>query len=521
MSVVAAVTPRPVFCVSAHERRSMEVAEAVAGGRFELSAVARDLGTAPDWLGADLPADAEWRIEWSKFYYGRDLAHAFARTGERRFLAAWESLVGSWLDQVPIGFDTSDVAARRIQNWLYAWQELAAAPAFDGLAEGLPERLAAAIGEHAEYVRAELSPERNHRTLELYALFLVPLALPHLDPDGELLRFAMEELEAALRAEFRADGVHRESSTHYHLIALRSFVGARENARRFGLRFSAGFDAALGRAVDFAVHCTRPDGLIPALSDADTGDYRDLLALAGRLLGRPAGPPRERNVSFLDGGYFVQRSGWRDERERFLILDCGPLGDGGHGHYDLLSFEACAGGRPLLVDPGRFTYAEEPPNLRRWFRGTAAHNTVCVDGLDQTPYSRKAPTGPVAHGRMLSRTSDELVCEAVSPAYEAVHRRRIRFVDEARWLVEDRLTGEDPHRYDLRFHLAPEALGHTRVEGSTVVAPGLALTIRGADAIAVEDGWVSPRYGVRHEAPVVSAVAHGRHAELATEVVPR
>ena len=53
----------------------------------------------------------------------------------------------------------------------------------------------------------------------------------------------------------------------------------------------------------------------------------------------------------------MQRSGW-DRQARFLLLDCGPLGAGGHGHYDLLSLEVSAGGRPLIVDPGRYTYSE-------------------------------------------------------------------------------------------------------------------------------------------------------------------
>jgi hypothetical protein len=174
------------------------------------------------------------------------------------------------------------------------------------------------------------------------------------------------------------------------------------------------------------------------------------------------------------------------------------------------------------VDPGRFTYAEGEPNLRRWFKGTAAHNTVCIDGLDQTPYARTAPRGPVAQPRFLGRTTrpglDELVGEARSPAYEAVHRRRVAFFDDRHWIVEDTLSGEREHRYDLRFHLAP---GEAWVSGSAVLADGLALVIDGADEITLEPGWVSPRYGVRHEAPVVSAVAVGRDATFRTEVVPR
>jgi uncharacterized heparinase superfamily protein len=508
---------RPVVCVTEHLHRDRAVAEDAAAGRFTCAGETRELGLEPDWLGADLPADEEWRIEWVKFYYGLDLAHAYRTTGDPRFRRAWERLVGSWLRQVPATSDSSDVTARRILNWIYAWQ------GFGALSNGLDRELVAAVRDQARHVRDHLTPERNHRTFELYALAITALALPELDERGELLGLAVAELDRNLATDFRPDGVHREASTHYHMIALRSFAGLAANARRFGVALPDGFHDRLSRAFDFALHCRRPDGTIPALSDADTGDYSALLALGGELLDRDdlrTGRGRERSAGFPDGGYYVQRSGW-DTGDRFLIFDCGRLGDGGHGHYDLLSFEAFGGGRPLIVDPGRFTYSEAPPNWRRWFRGTAAHNTVCVDGLDQTPYTRKAPAGPVAAGRLLGRTNEELAGEAVSPAYEAVHRRRIRFLDGRRWLIEDRLTGEEPHRYDLRFHLAPEALGRTRVEGSTVVAPGVALTIRGADEIAVEPGWVSPRYGVRHEAPVVSAVARGREAAFVTEVVPR
>ena len=524
--MIATLAPRPVLCVTEHEHHDHELAEAVAAGRFTFAGETRTLGTEPDWLGADLPADEEWRIEWVKFGYGLDLASAHETTGEPRFATAWERLVASWIRQVPPDHDRSEVTARRILNWLYAWQR------FGDRSRGLMRALERSIAEQLAHVRANLAPERNHRTLELYALLVAALALPWLDPYRQLLGLAVAELDRNLATDFREDGVHREASTHYHMIALRSFAGARENARRYGVRVPDGFDARLSRACDFALHCRRPDGQIPMLSDSDGGDYAELLALAGEALDRDdlrwAGsgghrgrPPAVRGADFPAGGYFVQRSGWGD-RDRFLVFDCGPLGDGGHGHYDLLSIEAAADGRPLVVDPGRFTYSEEPPNLRRCFRGTAAHNTVCVDGLDQTPYTRGRPSGDVARGRFLGRARtaalDVLAGEARSPAYEAVHRRRIVLVRGGYWIVEDRLSGACAHRYDLRFHLPPEAHGKTFVAaGRSVVAPGLALAILGGGTPAIEPGWVAPRYGHRLPAPVVSVVADGaRDARFVT-----
>ncbi|MEA2385108.1 MAG: hypothetical protein QOH72_5079 [Solirubrobacteraceae bacterium] len=543
------IAPRPVFCVIGKSYRDRGIAEDACTGRFTNAGETVDVGTEPDWVGAALPEDREWRIEWTKFYFGLDLAHAFAETGESRFLDAWQRLVASYLRQVPPGEgldDTSDVAARRVQNWVYAWAAFAAAPGFPGLRDGLDRELLDGIREHVAFIRENLTAERNHRTLELYAVLVVALALPQVDADGALLALATEELHANLLADVRPDGVHREQSTHYHCIALRSFLGARENARRFGLTLPAGFDAHLARACEFAMHSHRPDGSIPALSDSDTGSYGDLLALAADLLeredfryaatGGAAGtPPQRRWPSFPHGGYHVQRSGWGDRGralrdERFLIFDCGPLGDGGHGHYDLLNVEIAADGRALVLDPGRFTYDERDPNLRHWFKGTAAHNTVVVDGLDQTPYRRGKPRkGTIARGRLVERHGapglDLLHGEATSTCYDAVHRRRVAFVSDQYWVIEDRLAADTPHRYDLRFHLAPDAWERvevTRVGGGFVVrAPGVALLVAGAAEPAIEPGWIAPEYGVRHRAPVVSIVAEGAaDATFTTLVAP-
>jgi hypothetical protein len=52
------------------------------------------------------------------------------------------------------------------------------------------------------------------------------------------------------------------------------------------------------------------------------------------------------------------------------------------------------------VDPGRYTYSEAGEvNWRVHFRGTAAHNTVCVDGRNQTRYAPKADQGASRHAQ--------------------------------------------------------------------------------------------------------------------------
>jgi len=240
--------PRPVFCVIENEHRNGAVADAITAGRFTQAGVTLELGTRPDWLTANFPPDEEWRIEFSKFYYGLNLASAFRETGDVAFFRSWQELVESWIEQVPMDFDSTDVAARRIQNWIYAWNIFESAGSFVELHQEFTERLIASIQNQAWYVRENLSAERNHRTLELYALFIVALALPAIEDAEEMLTFAIAELHRNLLTDIRADGVHREQSTHYHMIALRSFVAARMNADRYGLTFPKGYDERLERA---------------------------------------------------------------------------------------------------------------------------------------------------------------------------------------------------------------------------------------------------------------------------------
>ena len=543
---VVVTAPRRVYCVYERQHESRAVADAIVGGSFPIQGTTVALGVEPDWLSAALPADREWRLAWSKFYYGLDLAAAAETTRDARYLDAWQRLVGSWIAQVPVDFDSSDVIGRRIQNWVYAWARFAAVFDVGAGMPGFEARITASLQAQLDRLRHRLTPERNHRTLELYALFVAALALPALDSDGSLLRFAIDALYDNLLADVLPDGVHRERSTHYHHVVLRSFVGMRENARRFALTLPRGFDERLTRACEFALHCHRPDGSIPALSDSDSGTYLDLLATAGGLLGREdfvyvatggrdGHPPAATAASFPDGGYFVQRSGWGVGAtafgdERYLIFDCGPVGDGGHGHYDALSVEIAANGAPIVVDPGRFTYDEaQSSHWRHWFKGTAAHNTVTIDGVDQTPYRSGKPKGDTACSHLLQRATaprlDVLWGQTQSPAYEVVHRRRVLFVDGTYWLIEDELDGDRPHDYQLRFHLTSDQ-HDVRVEptadGAVAVSDRVAIVAAGNTTAAIEPGWVSLAYGIKEAAPILTFTtpAHVR-ARFVTLVAPR
>lgn len=527
----AAVSPRalhPVVCVIDALHRDLTVADDARCGRFTHAGATLDLGRHPDWLHDGLADDEEWRIEWVKLYEGLDLAHAFALTGDRDHLAAWEDLVEAFVEQVPVGHDTSDVNARRMQNWIYAWQRFAAADHFDGLRPGLAERVTDRLAADAAHLRDHLTAERNHRTLELYALLVVGIALG----DRSLADDALALLGENAAADIGPDGVQRERSSDYHMIVLRSLVGAIANGRAVGQLIPPELVHRAQLACTFGLHLQRPDGTTPALSDGDQADFRPLLADAAALLDRPdlawaatlgnaGAPPAHRHASFPAGGYVTQRSGWGDRGraygdERWAVLDCGPLGDGGHGHYDHLSVELVAGTHRLAVDPGRYTYADTP--WRHWFKGTAGHNTVTVDGLDQQPYRRGRPKGPQSTAVLVARHSaetgpglDVAIARCTSPSYDAVHTRTLAFVDDAYWIVHDLLDAPTPHDSVCRWHLDVAAQDATRLtvapDLTVVTVPGGTFAVAAGPSVSLDAGWVSPTYGVKHPAPVITIVA--------------
>ena len=534
------VSPHPVICVIDHLHRDVDIADAASRGRFIHAGVELELGRTPDWIDGGLADDDEWRIEWVKLYEGLDLAHAYTITGEADYLTTWEDLVEAFCDQVGVGHDSCDVTARRLQNWLYAWQRFADAVHFTGLRPGLAERLTQRIAADAAHLRAHLTAQRNHRTLELYALLIVGLSLP--DELDELARFALDELSRNLLTDVWSDGVHRECSTDYHCIALRSYLGAIANARAAGLELSGGFIGRVSLALDFALHIQRPDGMTPSFSDGDTGDFGELLAFGAELLGRDdlrwvatrgneGVPPARRDVTFPVGGYITARSGWGAGSraygdERFMLMDAGPIGDGGHGHYDQLSIELYAQGRSLVVDPGRYTYAHGP--MRQWFKGSKGHNTVTVDGLDQTPYRHAAPKQATSQAHVLRRRSlhdfDAVEAEVRSPQHEVVHTRRVLFPHRDYWVVHDHLLGDTDHCYEARWHLPAEANGRVTVvrgtDQTTVRTPAGVLVVPASLTVELEPGWVSPSYGVKEPAPVIVVRAHGIEADIVTVLCP-
>ena len=218
------------------------------------------------------------------------------------------------------------------------------------------------------------------------------------------------------------------------------------------------------------------------------------------------------------------RGGW-DAGAHHLIFDAGPLGCGmsdGHGHADLLSIQVSVFGAPYLVDAGTYCYIADPA-WRAFFRGTTAHSTVVVDSTGQA-----APAGPFrwddrprARVRRWVSTPTFDFADAEHDAYRrlpdpVLHRRRVLFVKARYWVVVDDLEGAAEHQLDLRFQFGPMAISVDSALWARASGPeGHGLLIRPFASVPLKpdviegeiapiQGWVSPSYGQREPAPVLT-----------------
>jgi hypothetical protein len=174
------------------------------------------------------------------------------------------------------------------------------------------------------------------------------------------------------------------------------------------------------------------------------------------------------------------------------IIDAGPFGalHSGHSHSDTLSIVLRSGGEEILIDPGTYTYTGEP-EWRDWFRGSSAHNTIRIDGLDQGvmagPFRwTHQPKVTILHWQTNSE-SDILEAECHYAGF--THRRRVEFQKPDVFLITDHVSGPPgEHHIEQFWHL-----------GSLAARSKLILP---ADAELTES-WRSTTFGEKHSAPML------------------
>lgn len=170
---------------------------------------------------------------------------------------------------------------------------------------------------------------------------------------------------------------------------------------------------------------------------------------------------------------------------------------GGHGHADQNHFMLYAGGEPLVLDSGCYDYYGSP-HFNGWYIRTRAHNTILVDGAEQT--AQKAGADGQFLAFLHSPAFDYLLGDASAPGVyggklNRFHRHMIFLRPTApgemgSFVLFDDLAAPEPALFDWLLHTPAEpvitALGaEARLR---VARPGahLALALRAGGELSAE-----------------------------------
>jgi uncharacterized heparinase superfamily protein len=174
-------------------------------------------------------------------------------------------------------------------------------------------------------------------------------------------------------------------------------------------------------------------------------------------------------------------------------------------------------GRRVLVDAGVHDYEEG--ELRRYARGTLAHNTLLVDDTDQSEMwdvfrvGRRARPLDVQAGRQgalpwASAAHDGYRGLPGSP----VHRRRIEGLAGGGFRIQDEVSGGGPHRIRSSLRVHPSLQAHLG-DGTRVTLEGEGVRVvvsrESGPPLSLEEGWYLPRMGERRACTVIVQRAEG------------
>lgn len=365
------------------------------------------------------------------------LAMAYEQSGDKGYRDHAIRLISAWLQQCPYprgpNWSSGLEVGIRLINWALIWQLLGFDQTVTDVSDdstGFRNAWLPCIYQHVHFTRKHYSRNssaNNHLIGEATGVFVACCTWPYWS-DFERWRLeALDILADQALVQSYPDGVTREQTTSYQLFVLQLLLISVVVGRTAGLEFSAASRARILAMLHSLADLRDAAGNMPMIGDNDDGhairlsyeddfcpyasafatgavlfDDPELAQAAGKLddqtrwlvgtsgwdslLARGTAQRRLHRTSFSDAGYYILGRDLSTDDELRLLVDCGPLGYlsiAAHGHADALSIYLSVAGREFLVDPGTYTYHGKA-DWRMHFRGTRAHNTVTVDGHDQS-----------------------------------------------------------------------------------------------------------------------------------------
>ncbi len=366
------------------------------------------------------------------------VAQAYVITGNKKYLDAIRNQLQSWFEQCPYplgaNWTSSLELGIRLINWSIIWQLIGGhtSPIFDDDGgEQFRNDWMKSVYQHCHFISGHWSAHssaNNHLIGEAAGLFIGALTWPYWSDSEQWSDTAQRILVREAQKQNYSDGVNCEQAISYQQFVFDFLLFSGLAARAAKRDFDDSYWSVIEKMLEFVASIMDVGGNVPMIGDADDGyvtqlsqetgfcPYKSMLATGAVLFNRddfkrksghfddksawllgeggrksyvslaPTNHPNQSVSAFAEGGYYLLGSSFGEESEIKMVVDSGALGYlsiAAHGHADALSVVLSMSGQEFLIDPGTYAYHTQK-KWRDYFRGTSAHNTLRVDGEDQS-----------------------------------------------------------------------------------------------------------------------------------------
>lgn len=463
------------------------------------------VGNPPDWFSNPLNDD-EYVWSLNRMFHWKTLLQAYALTKDNRYakkvvdeLIDWSKrcirpMIDKNSKEAYKSFYSADpwrsleAGIRMYEVWPHIFYHLIDTEYFT---PEFLEVIAVAFYEHGE-VLAEICPifwpraDHNHYLMENLGLLTVACMFPEFKKSQKWKNHAVKELERCAFAQLTTDGSQIEGSPSYHNGCVYWFCLSLIIAKYHEISFSPEYIERIKNSIDYSLYALRPSGTNVPFGDSDAdlsavksslfgylafGDIKWLKIIA-QIIGAdnlirkcsefiwsiPDFPQltKQLDVSInqqveslslinvqREMNQVMFRSDWTSSALSVFFACHTPV-NSGHAHIDPMSFDFTALGKPLIIDPGRYTYREDED--RRYFKSAAAHNTLTIDEKEPFEYISTWEFSSQKKGEITKVYENDRfnAAEAIHFNYEpAVHKRLVALVDSSILLVLDQVLDID------------------------------------------------------------------------------
>lgn len=442
-----------------------------------------------DW-GYNPGDDSEFTWQFNRHRFLICLGQAYQITGEEAYVACALDLMEQFMDS------ENEIERKRQTTWRILEVGIRAANWIKAIAliqesplvtQDKLSRIYDFLDCHARLIEDEHYPycyAGNWGMLENHGLYLLG-ALMKNENSAHYRQQALSVIETGLNMQILPDGMQLEQSPMYHHEVLVCMLEVVFFARLCGDIVPETILEQIHRMMRAAISLQKPNGHQLTMGDSDDMNPQGIYALAAYLFNDPvykwaaldapgfdnlwlwgsdgynrykqipSQKPDWTTVQLYDSGHTILRSSWNEDAD-MLHFDGGLLGTS-HGHSDTLHVDLILDGRDVLIDPGRYTYVTKPERFA--FKGTAAHNTIMVDGkdFDEWNHSWISKTVSAQSRQLLVQKQD---CNFVSAGHTGymtldnpvwLNRKVIQVSDDIYILADECYTSGE-HAYTQFFH---------------------------------------------------------------------